>query len=84
MNEQRAVCSQGSDKNALQPHKKECWVIPPEHDAGFAASMEDVPDTYEQPGQLIGEEKVPAAMKPVKNVLQHQCLNRRIDNIGQH
>ncbi|MCH9035065.1 MAG: IS630 family transposase, partial [Planctomycetes bacterium] len=29
--------------------KMEYWVIPPEADAEFAASMEEVLDTYERP-----------------------------------
>jgi len=58
------------------------WVIPPENDADFDASMEDVRETYkkpynpthpvvcmdEQPVQLLKETRVP--MKATRNHLK--------------
>jgi hypothetical protein len=57
----------------MTKRKIEYWVIPPEADAEFVAGMEDVLETYEkaydpacpvvcmdeQPGQLVGETRVP-------------------------
>ena len=36
-------------KNALKPHRKRQWVIPPDANAGFVAAMEDVLETYQKP-----------------------------------
>ena len=36
-------------KNDLQPHRKLCWVIPPEQNAEFVAAMEDVLEVYQRP-----------------------------------
>ena len=36
-------------KNALKPHLRESWVIPPGEDAAFVASMEHVLDYYQRP-----------------------------------
>ena len=36
-------------KNALKPHRRRQWVIPPEANSGFVAAMEDVLETYQKP-----------------------------------
>jgi len=36
-------------KNELKPWRKDCWVIPPEQDAGFICQMEDILELYSQP-----------------------------------
>ena len=33
----------------MKPHLRECWCIPPEHNAEFVAAMEDVLDVYCRP-----------------------------------
>jgi hypothetical protein len=38
-----------AQKNELQPHRKEQWVIPPEQNADFVAAMEDVLEVYQRP-----------------------------------
>ena len=38
-----------SEKNVLQPHRKEQWVIPPDQNADFVAAMEDVLEVYQRP-----------------------------------
>src|SRR5437763_7631811 len=38
-----------AEKNELQPHLKEYWAIPPEHNAEFVAAMEDVLTVYQRP-----------------------------------
>ena len=38
-----------ASKNDLQPHRKLCWVIPPERNAEFVAAMEDVLEVYQRP-----------------------------------
>jgi hypothetical protein len=38
-----------AEKNALQPHRKQQWVIPPEQNAEFVAAMEDVLEVYQRP-----------------------------------
>jgi hypothetical protein len=38
-----------AEKNELQPHRKEQWVIPPEQNAEFVAAMEDVLEVYQRP-----------------------------------
>ena len=55
---------------ALQPHRKEQWVIPPEASAAFVANMEDVldPDVPlvcldETSKQLISGTRTPIPMK---------------------
>ena len=62
----------------MTKQKIEYWVIPPDRDAEFVASMEEVLETYEkaydpqhpvlcmdeQPVQLIGETRVP--IEPTK------------------
>ncbi|MBV8286309.1 MAG: IS630 family transposase [Hyphomicrobiales bacterium] len=65
-------------KNALKPHRKRQWVIPPEANAGFVAAMEDVLETYQRPRdparplvcldetskQLVAETRAPIPPKP--------------------
>ena len=36
-------------KNELKPHKRLCWVIPPEQNADFVCQMEQVLDVYKRP-----------------------------------
>jgi hypothetical protein len=36
-------------KNTLQPHCRQCWVIPPEANSAFVASMEDILAVYTRP-----------------------------------
>ena len=36
-------------KNILKPHLKQQWVIPPEANAAFVATMEDVLEVYQRP-----------------------------------
>ena len=62
-----------AEKNELQPHRRKCWVIPPEQNGEFVARMEDVLDIYswqydgkypvvcmdEQPTQLVKETRQP-------------------------
>ncbi|MFZ2649360.1 MAG: IS630 family transposase [Burkholderiaceae bacterium] len=36
-------------KNALKPHLKQQWVIPPDANAAFVANMEDVLEVYQRP-----------------------------------
>ncbi len=68
------------EKNILQPHLKQQWVIAPEASAAFVASMEDVLEVYqrpreperpvvcldETPKQLIVETRAPIPVKPGK------------------
>jgi transposase len=67
-----------AEKNALRPHLKEQWVIPPPQNAEFVAAMEDVLEVYrrpyhpqrpvvcldEQSKQLVQETRQPIAAKP--------------------
>ena len=67
-----------SEKNTLQPHRKEQWVIPPEANGAFVAAMEEVLDVYTRPHdpemplvcldetskQLVSETRTPVPMKP--------------------
>ena len=67
-----------AQKNALKPHRRKQWVIPPDGNAAFVAAMEDVLEVYTRPHdpqrplvcldesskQLIRETRVPTAMKP--------------------
>lgn len=64
--------------NDLRPHLSEYWCIPPEADAEFVATMEDILDVYQQPYdpkrplwcmdekpyQLLGENRQPIPMRP--------------------
>ena len=38
-----------AQKNILQPHRKQQWVIAPEASAAFVANMEDVLEVYQRP-----------------------------------
>jgi len=38
-----------AQKNQLQPHRKQQWVIPPDQNAEFVAAMEDVLEVYQRP-----------------------------------
>jgi len=65
-------------KNTLQPHRRQCWVIPPKANSAFVAAMEDVLAVYTRPRdrdyplvcldetskQLIAETRLPMPMKP--------------------
>src|ERR1700736_3519942 len=65
-------------KNTLQPHRRQCWVIPPKANSAFVAAMEDVLAVYTRPRdpdyplvcldetskQLLAETRVPIPMKP--------------------
>jgi hypothetical protein len=67
-----------AQKNQLQPHRKEQWVIPPQQNAEFVAAMEDVLEVYERPRdplrpvvcldeqskQLIKETRLPIPAAP--------------------
>ena len=35
-----------AEKNILQPHRRQCWVIPPKANGAFVAAMEDVLAVY--------------------------------------
>lgn len=64
----------------MRPHLYKCWVIPPDHNAGFVANMEDILDVYrlpydpkvpnvcmdEQPVQLISETRRVIPAEPGK------------------
>ena len=39
----------GAQKNILQPHRRQCWVIPPKANSAFVAAMEDVLAVYTRP-----------------------------------
>ena len=39
----------GAQKNILQPHRRQCWVIPPKANSAFVAAMEDVLAIYTRP-----------------------------------
>jgi len=65
-------------KNALKPHLRQQWVIPPDASAAFVAGMEDVLEVYHRPHdperplvcldesskQLIVETRTPIPAKP--------------------
>src|SRR3979490_3294923 len=38
-----------AQKNILQPHRRQCWVIPPKANSAFVAAMEDVLAVYTRP-----------------------------------
>lgn len=62
----------------LKPHLRQCWCIPPEHNAEFVAAMEDVLDVYCRPydparpvvcmdetsKQLVAEVRPPVSAAP--------------------
>ena len=67
-----------AQKNALQPHRRKYWVIPPKASGAFVAAMEDVLSVYTRPRepdrplvcldetskQLVAETRLPIAMRP--------------------
>ena len=67
-----------AQKNALQPHRRKYWVIPPKGSGAFVAAMEDVLSVYtrardpdrpvvcvdETSKQLIAETRAPVALRP--------------------
>ncbi len=67
-----------AQKNALQPHRRKYWVIPPKASGAFVAAMEDVLSVYTRPRdpdrpvvcldetskQLVAETRAPVAMRP--------------------
>ncbi|MGH9625923.1 MAG: IS630 family transposase [Bryobacteraceae bacterium] len=69
-------------KTFLQPHRRQCWVIPPKANSAFVAAMEDVLAVYTRPRdpdcplvcldetskQLLAETRVPIPMKPGRPV----------------
>src|SRR5208337_415998 len=68
----------GAQKNILQPHRRQCWVIPPKANGAFVAAMEDVLAVYTRPRdsdrplvcldetskQLLAETRATIPMKP--------------------
>ena len=43
-------------RGVTKPNLKKCWCIPPEHNAAFAAAMEDMLEVYKNPPvQQIGK-----------------------------
>ena len=64
-------------KNILQPHRRQCWVIPPKANSAFVAAMEDVLAVYTRPRdpdyplvcldetskQFLAETRLPIPMK---------------------
>ena len=66
-----------AQKNTLQPHRRQYWVIPPKANSSFVAAMEDLPAVYTRPRdgdcplvcldetskQLVAETRVPMPMK---------------------
>src|SRR4029077_8562945 len=46
---QRLNDRKGAQKNILQPHRRQCWVIPPKANSAFVAAMEDVLAVYTRP-----------------------------------
>jgi hypothetical protein len=67
-----------AQKNALPPHRRKYWVIPPKASGAFVAAMEDVLSVYtrtrdpdrpvvcldETSKQRVAETRLPIAMKP--------------------
>jgi hypothetical protein len=67
-----------AEKNAIQPWRKEQWVLPPEQNAEFVCAMEDVLEVYQRPydprrpvfcfdeqsKQLIRETRIPVPAAP--------------------
>ena len=68
----------GAKKNILQPHRRQCWVIPPKANSAYVAAMEDVLAVYTRPRdadhplvcvdetskQMLAETRLPIPMKP--------------------
>src|ERR1700675_3578446 len=67
-----------AQKNILQPHRRQQWVIPPKANSAFVAAMEDVLAVYTRPRdpdrplvcldetskQLLSETRAPIPLKP--------------------
>ena len=76
----------GAQKNILQPHRRQCWVIPPKANSAFVAAMEDVLAVYTRPRdpdrplvcldetskQLLAETRATIPMKPATGPLRLQ------------
>src|SRR5215210_3730946 len=74
-------CARCSKKNALKPHLRRMWCIPPKHSAEFVFHMEDVLEVYHRPHdpqrpvvcldecskQLIGEVRTPLPPCPARD-----------------
>src|ERR687893_436502 len=74
-------CARRSKKNALKPHLRRMWCIPPRHSAAFVFHMEDVLAVYHRPHdpqrpvvcldkcskQLIGEIRTPLPPCPARD-----------------
>src|SRR3954451_24534424 len=74
-------CARRSKKNALKPHLRRMWCIPPQHSAAFVFHMEDVLEVYHRPHdpqrpvvcldecskQLIGEVRPPLPPHPARD-----------------
>src|SRR5918998_2582529 len=74
-------CARRSKKNALKPHRRRMWCIPPKHSAEFVSHMEDVLAVYHRPHdpqrpvvcldecskQLIGEVRTPLPPRPARD-----------------
>ena len=81
-----------AQKNTLKPHLQKQWVIPPEANAAFVASMEDVLEVYqrrhdpdrpivcldETTKQLIRETRVPVPAQPASPPATTTCRCRPI------
>src|SRR2546427_360730 len=75
---QRQYDRADAKKNILKPHRKQQWVIPPDANAAFVATMEDVLEVYQRPHdpqrplvcldetskQLIIDTRAPIPAKP--------------------
>ena len=75
---QRLNDRKDAQKNILQPHRRQCWVIPPKANTAFVAAIEDVLAVYMRPRdpdrplvcldetskQLLAETRLPIPMKP--------------------
>ena len=74
-------CARRSKKNALKPHLRRMWCIPPQRSAEFVFHMEDVLEVYHRPHdpqrpvvcldecskQLIGEVRTPVPSHPARD-----------------
>jgi hypothetical protein len=74
----RATVGRILTRNEIKPYLSDYWCIPPEEDANFVASMEDVLDVYkmpydpkrpvwcmdEKPYQLLDDARKPIPMRP--------------------
>lgn len=83
--------AQDAQKNALRPHLKKQWVIPPEADAEFVCAMEDVLEVYqrdydakrpvvcmdETSKQLVSETRVPVPAAPGRTAREDYEYERK-------